>query len=581
MKKSFISFQALGIAMLALAGLADSAGAQTVSDARVKELLAQAQSQVQQQAAPAAQPAASGSVVNLTMEQAVEKALDQNITLTVERLNPQIQDLALSQILAAYRPTVTSTLGNNWNRQQGTSQLSGGQNVETGIYTFNGGVSQALPWTGGTASVTFNNSRTNSNSNNATLNPYFRAGLTASLSQPLLRNFRIDNTRQQVLTSRISRENADISLRATTTNTVANTRNAYWDLVYTTQAVDAARQSLALAQKLVEDNKSRVEIGTMAPIDVVSAQSEAASRQLALVQATANRQTAEIALKQLLVSGTTDPIWNATINPTDRPPAAAGERIDLEAALRNALDKRTDLQQARNNLRSSDVSMRYLRNQTLPDMNLTASYGSNGTGGTILERSRELGGAIINTIPGGYSDALSYLRRLDFPAWNVQVQISYPIGTSSAEANYARSRVQYEQAKAQLRSAELRVATDITNAVLSVNNNLQQVQASGASRELAEKKLEAAQSKFEVGMATNYEVVQAQRDLSDARNAELRAILNYRKSLVDFQRLQETSTSGGSAGVSTVSAGGGGTTATTGGTGGSTSTASGSTRTGG
>lgn len=582
MKKSFITtYQAVCVAALALATLPVPARAQAVSEARVKELLAQAQAQVQQQAAQAAQaPAPAANSINLTMDQAVAKAIDQNISLTVERLNPQIQDLALAQLFSAYRPTVTSTLGNNWNRQQGTSQLSGGQNVETGVYTFNGGLQQTLPWTGGTAAVTFNNTRTNSNSNNATLNPYFRSGLTASLTQPLLRNFRIDNTRQQIETSRITRDNADINLRATTINTVANTRNAYWDLVYATQAVDAARQSLALAQKLVEDNKSRVEIGTMAPIDVVSAQSEAASRQLALVQATANRQTAEIALKQLLVSGTSDPLWNATLNPTDRPPAVAGENINLEAAIRDALDKRTDLQQARNNLKSSDVSMRYLHNQLLPDMNLNASYGSNGTGGTILERSRELGGAIINTVPGGYKDALAYLRKLDFPAWNVSVNISYPLGTSSADASYARAKVQYEQSKAQLRAAELRVATDVTNAVLSVNNNLQQVQASGASRELAQKKLEAAQSKFEVGMATNYEVVQAQRDLADAQNAELRAILNYRKSLVDFQRLQETSSSGGSGGVSTVSGSvGGGSTAGTGSS--ATSTASGSTRTGG
>ena len=561
MKKLSITITRVCATLLLFAAWAGPADAQAVSEERVKELLAQAQSQVQQQNAlpqQAAQPAAAANTLNLTMEQAVAKALDQNISLTVERLNPQIQDLALAQIFAAYRPTLSSTLGNNWQRQQGTSQLSGGQNVETGQYTFNGGISQVLPWTGGTASLNFNNSHTETNSNNATLNPYYRSTFEMAVQQPLLRNFRIDSTRQQIETSRISRENSDVSLRAATINTVANTRNAYWDLVYTTQAVEAARQSLALAQKLVEDNRSRVEIGTMAPIDIVSAQAEEASRQLALVQAVANRQTAEIALKQLLVSGTSDPLWNATLNPTDRPPAAAGENINLEAALRNALEKRTDLQQARNNLRSSDVSMRYLRNQILPEVNLTASYASSGTGGTLLERSRELGGAIINTYPGGYGDALAYLRRLNFPTWNVRLQVSYPIGTSAADANLARAKVQYEQSKAQLRSAELRVATDITNAVLSVNNNLQQVQTSGASRELAQKRLEAAQSKFEVGMATNYEVVQAQRDLSDAQNAELRAILNYRKSVVDFQRLQETSSSGGSGGVSTVSSGGGG-----------------------
>jgi len=133
------------------------------------------------------------------------------------------------------------------------------------------------------------------------------------------------------------------------------------------------------------------------------------------------------------------------------------------------------------------------------------------------------------------------------------VQFSYPLGTSAQEASYARAEVQYKQTQAQLRSLELRVATDLTNAALTVNSNLQQVQASGASRELAAKKLEAEQSKFEVGMSTNYNVVQAQRDLTDAQNAELRAILNYRKALVEFERLQQTSTTG-SSGVSSVAA---------------------------
>ncbi len=147
------------------------------------------------------------------------------------------------------------------------------------------------------------------------------------------------------------------------------------------------------------------------------------------------------------------------------------------------------------------------------------------------------------------------IQDVRLPTWNVQVSVSYPIGGSAQEASFARSKVQYQQSMAQLRALELRIATDITNSAMTVNSNLQQVQSSGAARELAQKQMEAAQSRFEVGMATNYEVVQAQRDLNDATIAELRAILNYRKSLVDFQRLQETSSSG-SGGVAAVSSGG-------------------------
>ncbi len=556
MKKSFITLKTVGAA-IALTAFAGSAHAQAPSEARVKELLAQAQIVVQQQAAAPAAQAPAAPTLNLSMDDAVAKAIDQNIDLTVARLSPQIQDLTLAQAKGFYIPTLSGTFGQRSQTQNPGNIYGGGALVNNATTTFNAGLAQALPWWGSTANINWINSRLDSTNQGNTINPNYTSNLIAQLTQPLLRNRSIDANRQSLITAEINRRLADVSLRSTTINTVANTRNAYWDLVYAVQAVDAARQSLALAQKLVEDNKSRVEIGTMAPIDVVSAQSEAAARQLALVQAVATRQTTEITLKRLLVAGTSDPLWNATLNPTDRP-TIANDTIDVESALRKALTERTDLIQARENLKISDVSMKYLRNQTQMGLDLTASYAAGATAGPV---GRWIAGQWVTTTPGGYLDALRMIQQVRLPTWNLSVTMSYPLGNSAQEANFARSKVQYQQSLAQVRSLELRVATDITNGALTVNNNLQQVQASGASRELAQKKLEAAQSKFEVGMATNYEVVQAQRDLNDAVTAELRAILNYRKSLVDFQRLQETSSSG-SSGVST-----GTTSGTTGGSG--------------
>jgi outer membrane protein len=561
-KKSFMTLKKVGAAALAVAAFAGSARAQAPSDARIKELLVQAQAQLQQQqaaqAAPQA-PAPAAQTMNLTMEQAVAKAIDQNIDLTVARLSPQIQDLTYAQAKGFYIPTLTGTFGQRSATTAPANIYGGGALVDSATMNFNAGLSQALPWWGGTTTLNWTNSRLDSTNHGNTINPQYQSNVIAQLVQPLFRNRSIDTNRQSLYTAEINRRLADVSLRSTTINTVANTRNAYWDLVYAVQAVDAARQSLSLAQKLVEDNRSRVEIGTMAPIDVVSAQSEAAARQLALVQAVANRQTAEITLKRLLVAGTTDPLWNATLNPVDRPAASASDTIDVETALRKALTERTDLIQARENLKISDVSMKYLRNQTLPGLDLTASYAAAATAGPVGHWALDSGGNwnFVTDTPGGYWDALRQIQSVKLPTWNVAVQFSYPIGNSGQDASYARSKVQYQQSLAQVRSLELRVATDITTAALTVNNNLEQVQAAGASRELAQKKLEAAQSKFEVGMATNYEVVQAQRDLNDAVVAELRAILNYRKSLVDFQRLQETSSSGTSVSASGTTGGSG------------------------
>jgi outer membrane protein TolC len=321
--------------------------------------------------------------------------------------------------------------------------------------------------------------------------------------------------------------------------------------------VEVARQSYDLASKLVQDNQTRVEVGTMAPIDVVQAQAEQATRRQGLVTAENARRTAELALKRLIVSGTEDPNWAATLEPVDRPDFQP-EPVDIESAIRTALSQRTDLEIAKKNVENNNTTLSFLRNQTLPIVDLQVNYGVQGVGGPYLVRSNNtsLGSQITQTVPGGISDALSSLFDNRYPRWSAQVNMSYPLGLSSQEAQVARARVQLSQIQAQLRQLELTVANDVTNAAIQVRNTSESVQAAQAARELSQRRLEAEQSKFEVGMSTNYFVVQAQRDLNDARNSELRAILNYRKSLVEFERLQQTTLS--NANITVIAAGGGG-----------------------
>ena len=538
---------------------------QKASDAHVTDLMNQALKQLNagQTAQGAVQPV-QGQTVDLRLDDAVGRAMDQNIDLAVARLNPQIQDLALAGTRAAYRPTLTSTLGDRSRSQTASNTLSGaaaGAVTSTQTYTYNGGVSQVLPWTGGTASLSWTNSRAFTDSNNYTINPTYQSSFTAQIQQPLWRNFRTDSTRNSILTGLISRQVADVNLRSSVVNTEASTRNAYWDLVYAVQNVEIQENAVKLAEQFVKDNQAKVEVGTLAPLDVIQAQSNLASARQRLMQAQQVREQNELTLKRLIVGSTQDPLWAATLNPVDRPePPARAEPIDVKAAIANALSKRTDLEVARQTLRQSEITLRYNKNQTLPDANLTASYSSSGTGGNIYDRKVVVGGVPTLLQAGGYMDALSVLRRLQVPDWNVQVQFSYPIGTSSAEASYARARVQYQQSLTQMKSAELRVATDVTQAALNVRSNLQQVETARAARELAQKQLEAEQSKFEVGMQTNFFVVQAQQNLATAQVSELQALLNYRKSLVTFDQVQLTG-SGSVSGVSSTSgssSGGGG-----------------------
>jgi len=498
-----------------------------------------------------------GTQVDLTLQEATTRALERNLELAVERLNPQTFDLNIARIQAAYRPTATSQFGQRAVVQPPTNQLNGGNIVQNDTTTYNAGIAQNLPWGGGAFQFNFNNNKQVTSNIFANFNPTFTSNFNFQVSQPLLRGFLIDNNRQQLRVTAINRDISEIQLRGTIATTLASVRNTYFELLYALEAVQVAYGSLELAEKLVEDNQTRVEIGTMAPLDVVQAQAEVATRRQAVAQAEATWRTSELALKRLIVSGTDDPLWRSSINPIDRP-IFDPEPLDVEGAVRKALDARTDLEQARRQIEANDFTMRFMRNQTLPALDLSATYGAQGLGGTqFIRQGSGLGSTVIGQIPGGFADALRTLSGRDYPTWNFQMNLSYPIGASAADANYARARVQLSQSAAQLRALELQAATDVTNAALQVENGLTRYQAALAARELAQTRLEAEQSRFDVGLSTNFFVVQAQRDLATAQNSELRALLDYRRALVDFQRVQEApATRGG--GITAINAGGGG-----------------------
>lgn len=500
---------------------------------------------------------APGGVRELTLEQSVELALERNLDIQVSRLEPQSVDLLIAGLRNTFRPVLSTTLGERDQVQPPTSQLNGGASVNNATATYNFGVAQNMPWFGGQYSVVFNNSRLSTNNLFANFNPSYTATLTAQYVQPLLRGFRIDNTRQQLQVNQINREISEQSVRATVTQTVANVRNAYWDLVFARSSVDVARRALDLAERLVADNQARVEVGTLAPLDIVQAQAEAATRRQTLAAAEATASTAELTLKRFLVSGTEDPLWRQELVPVDVPSLDAPP-TDVESAILRAIAERTDIATSRKNLESNDVNISFFRNQSRPGLDLTASYGAQGLGGTqFIRQGSGLGSTIVGTIPGGYPDALDVLFNRAFPTWNVALTFSYPLFGNQAEAQYARARVQRQQAQTRLRALEVSIAAEVANAAFTVQANLRRVESARAARELAQKRLEAEQSRFEVGLTTNYFVVQAQRDMRDAENTELRALADYRKSLVTFERAQQAPAGGGGGGGAAALAGGG------------------------
>jgi outer membrane protein len=512
------------------------------SDEHVRALIAKAMQQTGQQTpvTPAVPlDAQAGPTVNLTEQEAVTRGRERNLTLISERITPQTFDYSLAATRATYLFNLTSSTGYLNNTQLNTNAFQGGGQTKTETSSWSGGISKRMWRGGGNYAINWTNNRDTTSATNSNCSPCFSSGLDGSFTQPMLRNFRIDNTRAQIRTNEISQDIAEINLSAQEVSILAQVRNAYWELVYAREAVVAAQGSLELAQKLVADNRARVEIGTMAPIDVVQAQAEEANRRQQLVTAQATLRNNELALKRLIVGGTDDELWRATIVPVDRPTMTA-QPIDLEAAVRTALSQRTDLAVTKKNLESTDITLRTFENETKPALDVVGTMRLSGRAGVGRSIQDVITGQLIPAPSGSYLDALRHISTFEAPRWDFRLNFSYPLGTSAAKANVARQRLLRGQTEASLKAVELQIATEVTGAALAVRNSLEAMQAAQVSRELSEQRLNAVQSKFEVGMATNYEVVQAQRDLNDARNSELRAQLNYQRAIVDFQRVQIT-----------------------------------------
>jgi HAE1 family hydrophobic/amphiphilic exporter-1 len=491
-------------------------------------------------------------VLNLSLEEAVRRAMANNIDIAVERFNPQGSELAVSELRGFYQPFLTSTVGHNSSDTPAQTALSGAPVESRDTFTYDLGAQHSLR-TGGSLRLDFLNDRATTNSTFQSFNPSFGSSFTGALAQPLLRDLRVDSRRYQIKVAKKNREISDVAFRQTVVNTVANVKDRYYDLLYAIDNLEAQRKSLSLAVDLVEQNRTKVRVGTLAQLDVVSAESEQASREESVLVAVQALADAEDALRRAIYPDNDPATWASRIVPTDRP-TAEPVAVDAAAAAARALANRTDIVTARKQLENSEYAIRYARNQLLPALDLVASYGASGVGGTQLVRdnSKGFGGPIIETIPGGYSDVVGDVFRDRFPTWNVAMSFSYPILNRQAGAARAHATVSRDQSLMALTRLEMQITAEVRTAARAVETNYQRIETTGAARVLQERRLDTETKKFAAGMSTNFLVTQIQRDLVLAEVARLRAIADYRKSLVEWERVQEAGL-GGTGSSATVS----------------------------
>jgi outer membrane protein TolC len=484
-------------------------------------------------------------VRRLSMDEAVKLALEQNLGIAVERFNPQIEDMWIAEARSYWLPTLTSSLQGVSQDNPATSVLAGGQTkITDNRFTTQLGVSQLLPF-GTSYSLAWNGARSTTTNTFTNYNPLLNSYVAFNVTQPLLRNRTVDQYRQQLEISRKQRDASDVSLNATVVTTVRNVKNAYWDLAYSRENLRAQQQALDLAKRALADNEKRVQIGTMAPIDIVEAQSEVARNEESVIVAESDIKQAEDRLRALVFDPNTPDFWTTVLEPTDVMPFQP-YAVDVEGAVRHALSTRTDVKLAQNTIEQNEVNVKYSRGQTLPEVNANLNYQSNAAGGTIL--------APITSFPPigergvlaerGFGTVLGDVFTNQYPAWTFGVSVSYPVGDSTQQTNLSRAELQVRQSQTQLRNLELQIATQVRDAGRQVITNLKRVDSARAARDLAEQRLAAEEKKFAAGIQISFFVFQAQRDLAQARTNEIKAIADYNKSIVDFEALQEASVLG-------------------------------------
>lgn len=477
---------------------------------------------------------------SLSLEECIVKAMRNNLSVAVEVLYPQMADISISLAKERFMPNLSFGYNRQNTNTPSISFIEGDETITSDYYDYSARLSQIIP-TGGSFSIALSSYKVDSNQKFQTVNPRFGSTLTFYFTQPLLKNLGTKINRNEIIIARNNKDISDNQFKTMLMDTIYEVESAFWNLAHSIEDLKAKRQSLELARDLLEKNKREVEVGTLAPIEILSAESEVATREADILQAEAIIKNNEDRLKTVINLVAEGENADIEIVPVGKPDFTLRE-VSFEEALATALETRPDLQVMEVDIKNKEINLSYAKNQLLPDLSFSASYWSPGiSGNTIIYDPLDPFGPPVMVIPGGPSSALKDALGLKFTNWSVGLNLNIPLNTVFSRAQHAQAKVDLKQTSLRLKEQEQQVIMEIRNAVRTVQTNYKRVQAYRAARELAERKLEAEEKKLKVGLTTNYVVLQYQRDLADARSFELRAMIDYVLSSAQLDRAMGTS----------------------------------------
>ncbi len=519
-----------------------------------------------------------GKVVRWTMRDAILAALDKNVDIELERENVRLAQWDVLAAQGVYDPLTNSTFSYNNSTQANTRFFSGtdAPTTSSSTLTYNFGFQHLIEPSGGAYEINFNNQRFTNNF--AQLTPQYSPAINLQISQPIFRNFKIDTNRRQIRIRKKQLDLSDAQFRQQAITIISRVQQAYWDLALAYENEKVSRDSVELADTQLRNNQRQVEVGTLAPIDVVSAATTLETRRTQVFTAMDRVAQAENALKNLTVDGPGSDLWNAKIETAENfevQPVI----LPLEDALKLAISNRPEVKQLGLQKEMNQIDIDFFRNQAKPQIDFIAGYTMNGVGGTprlpdsgncsssvdingqptclsvgVVQVGNTFVPGVIQspfvvipstdpTFVGGYGTALSNMFKNDFRTWFVGVNFSFPLRNRTAQANLGRAREATRQIELQNRRLLQNIEVEVRNAVQAVETAKMRIESSRAAREYAQQQLDGEQKKFEAGLTSTFFVLQRQTDLSQARFIELQALADYNKSVAELQRVISTTLS--------------------------------------
>ena len=463
--------------------------------------------------------------LKLSLDEAINIAMQQNLGVQLQNYEYRISG---QNLRAQYGPFDFFT--------DGSLVHSYSDNPSVSLYETNGGrstalsagVQQLLP-TGGNYRAEWTTSRSTSAGGGTTVNPQYPAHLSFAFGQPLMRDFGIDINRRGITIARNNLGITEGQFRTVLMDTVSGVNQAYLNLVYARRNIDVVKESLFLARDQARITQIRIDVGASAPLDILQPRVTIATSEELLIRAVASVRNAEDTLRALLNLPQSE--WDRPIIPTDAV-TYTPIQIDFQTAVQQAMANRPEVLQQRLVTENAKVQALYTRNQVLPAVDLIAGYGLRALAGRRFDES--VSPPVSTSVP--YSNNFEQIFGLDFPSWNVGFNFAMPIRNIGARANARAAELDLEQTRASQAQTEQNIAVQVRAAARTVDEFAQTIAATGAARETAERNVEAERKRYENGMTTNFQVLEVQQQLSDARVRELQALVGYNQAVAAYHR---------------------------------------------